>query len=90
MNTAIANNVREDTPMIDAARKSGGLLSDSTKERLQYWIIFSVAFIAFLIAAVVSRLLPWRRRLSTGAQSKSILTEALDASGNVAKYAFMG
>jgi len=66
----------------------GRLVSEARMERVQFYVIFMATFLAFLTAAILSRLLPWRSAF-TG-QRKSIFAEAWSASSIATRYAFMG
>lgn len=60
------------------------------KDVSEYRLIFGVCFAIFLVAAVVSRLLPWSWRLSPDEpKRKSVVEEAYDAASTVLPYAFM-
>jgi hypothetical protein len=60
------------------------------KDVSEYRLIFGICFTVFLVAAVVSRLLPWSWKLSgTETKRKSVVEEAHDAANTVLPYAFM-
>lgn len=61
-------------------------------ETLEYRVIFAAAFVVFLGAAVIERLLPHRLfSQSTDAEpKKSVLAQAKGAAKTCATYAFMG
>ena len=60
------------------------------KDVSEYRLLFAAAVAIFLVAAVVSRLLPWNWRVAGGAQpKKSVVDEAWDAANTALPYAFM-
>jgi hypothetical protein len=61
-------------------------------ESLEFRLIYIAAFVVFLIAATVERIVPLRRLLSgaTAGARKSILEQAKDAANTCAAYSFMG
>jgi len=69
----------------------GRLVSEARTERVQFYVIFVVSFVAFLTAAILSRLLPWRSAFTIPqGRRKSIFSEAWSASSIATRYAFMG
>jgi hypothetical protein len=72
---------------VDAHRRS--LSKFKRAESLEFRLIFVAAFVVFLVAAIVERLLPitWLRRERP---KKSIIQQAKDAANTCAAYAFMG
>ncbi len=75
---------------VDSKRRS--LSKFKRAESLEFRLIYIAAFVVFLIAATVERIVPLRRLLSGGAAGarKSILKQAKDAANTCAAYSFMG
>jgi hypothetical protein len=61
-------------------------------EALEFRAIYALVFPFFLIAALIARLLPWRRRISggEGKSHRSLMCEARAAAGAALAFAFMG
>ncbi len=63
--------------------------SHRTLEAAEFRLIFAISFIAFLVAAVVSRLLPWHHVETAQDRKQSILAEARAATNRTVPFAFM-
>jgi hypothetical protein len=59
-------------------------------ESFEYRLLMAVSFTIFLIAAIVSRVLPTRQRVVPGAQRRSVIDEARAAAETCVPFAFMG
>jgi hypothetical protein len=60
------------------------------KDSTQYRLMFAVCVTVFLVAAVISRLLPWNWRfVGDEVKRKSVVEEAMEAANTVLPYAFM-
>lgn len=58
-------------------------------EVAEFRLIFVVSFMAFLLGAIVSRLLPRRRGAATADRTKSIFAQARAATDRTIPFAFM-
>jgi hypothetical protein len=64
---------------------------DARRFRLQFFVIFTATFVLFLLAALTSRMLPWKWGTNdASAPRKSMIASVWEASGTATRYAFMG
>lgn len=78
--------------MSSLAERRDGPRFKSRTERVEYWIIFVPAFLAFLVGGCVSRLIP-RANANMNATAEhrpSLFKEAWSAADVTTSYAFMG
>lgn len=70
-----------------------GALSTRTtgREALEYRLVYLIGFSAFLGAALIGRLLPWRWRIlgGTGGNGRSVFAEARMRADGTVPFAFM-
>jgi hypothetical protein len=66
-------------------------VSGSVRDSVDFNIIYGVAFVFFLIAAVVHRVIPkrWRPNFDPTGQARSVIAEARIAASNSIPFAFM-
>ncbi|MGB7206347.1 MAG: hypothetical protein WBD37_12810 [Anderseniella sp.] len=66
-------------------------VSGSGRDSVEFNIIFSVAFVFFLVAAMAHRIIPkrWRPNLDPSGQARSVIAEARIAASNSIPFAFM-
>ena len=62
-------------------------LNNDWVEKMQFGLIFSVLFCAFLVSTTISRLMPWHWNTL---ERQSIFTTASEAAGTASTFAFMG
>jgi len=66
----------------------GRLISEARTERVQFYVIFVMTFVAFFTAAILSRLLPWRAAVKLPPEErKSFFAEVWSASSIATRYA---
>ena len=76
---------KQEAPMASSARRTS-----RRKDTSEYRLVYATCFVVFLVAAIISRLLPWNW-MSSGDHGKrpSIIDEARDAAKTALPYAFM-
>ncbi|MEQ1651845.1 MAG: hypothetical protein ABL897_05095 [Hyphomicrobium sp.] len=76
---------------IDDRRSPSGATPTKSKP-IEYRLIFAVAFLVFLVAAIIESLLPHNlvARFARNAPRKSVFQKAKDSASTCAAYAFMG
>ncbi|MDF1747742.1 MAG: hypothetical protein P1V34_02590 [Alphaproteobacteria bacterium] len=63
---------------------------DAQRERLEYKLLYSVGYTAFLGAAIIARLMPWHWRTFGGrGQVRSVFEEARIRANGTVPFAFM-
>ena len=63
---------------------------DAQRERLEYKLLYSIGFTAFLGAVIIARLLPWRWQMFGGqGQVRSVFEEARIRANGTVPFAFM-
>ncbi len=69
----------------------GRRMSGSVRDAVDFNIIYGVAFVFFLMAAVAHRIIPrrWRPNLDPTGQASSVIAEARIAASNSVPFAFM-
>jgi hypothetical protein len=69
----------------------GGWGRGKRRETLEYQAIYLIAYVAFLAAALIGRVLPWRWRIlgGPGVGGKTVFEEARDLTTGTVPYAFM-
>lgn len=83
-------NLEEDTGMTIAAPRprSRGL---HAKNRIEFRLLFAIAFIVFFLAGLAARLTPgWWMSGERSANRPSLIEEARTAAGSTIPFAFMG
>lgn len=66
--------------------------SNQRRDQLDYYIVYSVAFLIFLVSALIQRCVPRQRRFHPcdTRGSKSLLQEVHSATRDLMPFAFMG
>jgi len=66
-------------------------LREKSREKIAFNVVLAVAFVIFLIAAVVAKLVPrrWRWNVSGHDEGKSVFKSAWVAASNSVPFAFM-
>ena len=63
---------------------------DAQRERLEYKLLYTVGFTAFLGAAIIARLMPWRWQMFGGKSlHRSVFEEARIRANGTVPFAFM-
>jgi hypothetical protein len=71
---------------IRRAKRSSG----HAQEEVDYRLIFGIAFMAFLVGAIVSRVMPWRAGAREAGRAHSVFAQARAAADRIVPFAFMG
>jgi hypothetical protein len=85
-------SIEEEARMTVKVEQRGKARSRTHQDRIEYRLIFGAAFLVFLVAAAVSRLLPARGRSGQAVNGRraSVFESARMAAGSTIPFAFMG